>query len=268
MTALRRLRVEAGFLLALWKANLLSAMEYRASFLTQVFGMLLNNAAFLAFWALFFQRFPEVNGWGMTDMLSLYGMTATGFGLGVIAFGNCLTLADIIAHNGLDPYLSLPRPVLLHVLASSSRISGWGDLLTGLICLLAGGSVDLGTALRYGLASLASMTVFVGFLVLVASLGFWLGSATALSGQAIHAILAFATYPLSVFDGWSKLLLYTVIPAAFVGAVPAEVVRGVEGGSLGLLLLAAASTAGLAAGAFHLGLRRYESGGMATGLGG
>jgi ABC-type uncharacterized transport system permease subunit len=34
------------FLLAVWKANLLSAMEYRVSFLSQMFGMMLNNGIY------------------------------------------------------------------------------------------------------------------------------------------------------------------------------------------------------------------------------
>ena len=36
---------ELRFLLAVWKANLISAMEFRASFISQTVGMLLNDAA-------------------------------------------------------------------------------------------------------------------------------------------------------------------------------------------------------------------------------
>jgi ABC-type uncharacterized transport system permease subunit len=43
-------RRELSFLLALWKANLIAAMEYRAAFLTQVVGMILNDG--------FYQRAP------------------------------------------------------------------------------------------------------------------------------------------------------------------------------------------------------------------
>ena len=48
------------FLGALWKANLLAAMEYRGAFLSQVLGMALNNAIYFTFWVLFFDRFPAV----------------------------------------------------------------------------------------------------------------------------------------------------------------------------------------------------------------
>ena len=127
------MRRELTFLVALWKANLLSAMEYRVAFLSQVAGMMLNNAIYFVFWLIFFDRFKEVQGWGLNNMLLLFGLVATGFGLAVYLFGNVLRLADVIAGGRLDYYLSLPRPVLLHVLASGSRPSGLGDVLYGLI---------------------------------------------------------------------------------------------------------------------------------------
>lgn len=267
---LRRARVELRFLAAMWRANLQSALEYRAAFVSQVLGMVLNNAAFLAFWVLFFDRFPSVGGWGLKDMLQLFGMTATGFGLGVVLFGNALSLADIIAANGLDAYLVLPRPVLLHVLAGRSRISGLGDIATGIACVAATGGAAAGGAamwVRFAVAAVLAMAVFVSFLVIVASLTFWLGGASALSAQAVHALLAFATYPLSIFDGLSKLMLLTVIPAAFIGAVPAAFVRDFAPGALAQLAAAALVGVVLAAVLFGRGVRRYESGGMAVAVG-
>lgn len=52
------------FLFAVWKANLQSAMEYRASFLSQMIGMMVNNAIYFLIWVIFFDRFKEVRGWG------------------------------------------------------------------------------------------------------------------------------------------------------------------------------------------------------------
>jgi ABC-type uncharacterized transport system permease subunit len=45
---------ELKFLLAVWKANLLSVMEYRVSFITQVFGMMLNDFMYFAIWIIFY----------------------------------------------------------------------------------------------------------------------------------------------------------------------------------------------------------------------
>src|SRR5579871_2290635 len=56
--ALCRLRLSLHFT----KTNLLAAMEYRVTFVLQVLGMFVNDAAFTVLWYIFFQSFPTVNG--------------------------------------------------------------------------------------------------------------------------------------------------------------------------------------------------------------
>jgi ABC-2 type transport system permease protein len=258
------MRTTLSFLLTLWKTNLLSAMEYRAAFLMQVFGMMLNNGIYFIFWIIFFDRFGQINGWGLLDTFLLYGIVALAFGAGTYLFGNSLHLAGIIANGELDYYLSLPKPVLLHVLSSRSVASSAGDFLFGLlafgVAVIVSGDFDLWMAARYLLAALCATTVAISFLVLVQSLAFWTGSSSLLTSSAVNAIITFAIYPISLFEGSAKLILFTLIPAAFVGALPAEFVRSFSWGNLGLLLLGAGGFLALAVAVFHLGLRRYESG--------
>lgn len=252
-----------SFLLSLWKTNLLSAMEYRGAFLMQLFGMMLNNAIYFVFWIIFFDRFEEINGWGLGDMFLLYGIVALAFGAGTYLFGNALHLSGIIANGELDYYLALPKPVLLHVLASRSIASSAGDFVFGLLSFAVAAATDgfsLAMLARYLLAAVAATTVVVSFLVLVQSLAFWTGSASLLTSSAVNAIITFAIYPITLFDGTAKLLLFIVIPAAFVGALPAQFVRAFDWNSLGLLLLGATAFLGASLFAFYRGLRRYESG--------
>jgi ABC-2 type transport system permease protein len=251
---------EIRFLFALWKANLLSAMEYRVSFILQVLGMMLNNAAYFVFWYIFFERFESVRGWELTDMFVLFGIVAASVGLGMYLFGNVLFLADIIAEGRLDYYLSLPRPVLLHSLASRSISSGMGDFLYGLLSFAVAGQFSIDAVLRFVLGVVFGTIVFVAFLTLVQSLAFWLGSASMIAMQASNAMITFALYPLTLFDGTAKLILFTVLPAAFIGSVPAEFVRSFSWGQLGMMTAAAGGLLALALFVFHRGLRRYESG--------
>ncbi|HKF78550.1 MAG TPA: ABC-2 family transporter protein [Candidatus Dormibacteraeota bacterium] len=250
----------ARFLLAVWRANLLSAMEYRVSFLAQVAGMFLNDAALFGFWTIYFQRFHEVRGWRLADVLLLFGTVAAGFGCATYLFGNVLRLATVIAEGELDYYLSLPRPALLHALASRSVPSGLGDLLFGFATLAAVGAATPGEAARFALGAALGAAVFVGFLVVVGSLSFWIGDATLLSGAVTQGMIMFSTYPFAVFDGWTRLLLFSLLPAAFVGAVPASLVRSFTWQSLGELGLAAALSLAAGTALFQRGLARYQSG--------
>ncbi|HBX71183.1 MAG TPA: hypothetical protein DEH25_17860 [Chloroflexi bacterium] len=248
------------FLLAVWKANLQSAMEYRVSFLLQMGGMMLNNLMYFMIWVIFFDRFQDVRGWGVTDMYVTFGITASAFGLVSIFFGNAFSLGEIITRGRLDYYLSLPKPVLLHALASRSIASGMGDFLYGILSFAASGQMTIESSLRFALAVLLAATVFVAFIVLVQSLAFWIGTTSSLVGIAVNAMITFAIYPITLFDTTAKLILFTLVPAALMGALPASFTRGFTWEVLIQLLVGALVFLGLAISSFYMGLRRYESG--------
>jgi ABC-2 type transport system permease protein len=250
---------EIKFLFAVWQANLQSVMEYRISFITQVVGMLLNNFIYFAIWIIFFDRFKEVRGWGINDMYITFGVLASSFGVVALFFGNAFVLGDIINNGRLDYYLSLPRPVLLHAVSSRMISSGMGDLTYGLISYSLSGQFTWDGFIRFILATLLAATVFAAFLILVNSIAFWAGIVTSLSNLMLNAMITFGIYPITLFDNYAKLILFTIIPAALMGALPGEFVRAFTWQTLAQLLLGAMIFLGLAITVFRLGLKRYES---------
>lgn len=251
---------ELKFLLAVWKANLQSVMEYRVAFLLQVFGMMINNAIYFLIWVIYFDRFKEVRGWGINDMFITYGIIASGFGLVSLLFGNVFNLGEVIAKGRLDYYLSMPRPVLLHTVASRSIASGLGDFTYGFISYALSGQFTLNGLGRFLIGTLCAAAIFAAFMILVQSLAFWIGNSSYLSAMALNAIITFAIYPITLFDSMAKLILFTLIPAALMGALPAQFVRTFTWGTLTEIFLGSLVFLVLAGAVFHLGLRRYESG--------
>lgn len=251
---------ELKFLLAVWKANLQSVMEYRVSFLTQVIGMMLNNFIYFAIWMIFFDRFREVRGWGINEMYVTYGVIASSFGLVSLFFGNSFFLSEIINNGRLDYYLSLPRPVLLHAVSSRMISSGMGDFTYGFLSYALSGQFTWDGLLRFVLAILLAAAVFAAFLILVNSLAFWVGVVSSFSSLMVNAMITFGIYPITLFDNYAKLILFTLVPAALMGAVPAEFIAKFTWQTLAELLLGAVIFLGMAVAVFRLGLRRYESG--------
>ena len=251
---------ELKFLLAVWKANLQSVMEYRMAFILQVFGMMLNNGIYFLIWVIYFDRFKEVRGWGLNDMFVTYGIIASGFGLVAVLFGNVFSLGDVIARGRLDYYLSMPRPVLLHTVASRSIASGVGDFTYGFVSYALSGQYTWDGLGRFLVGTLCAAAIFASFMILVQSLAFWIGNTTYLSGLALNAMLTFAIYPITLFDNAAKLILFTLIPAALMGALPAEFVHAFTWGTLAEIFFGSLIFLGLAVASFRLGLKRYESG--------
>lgn len=75
-------------------------------------------------------------------------------------------------------------------------------------------------------------------------------------------MLHFATYPSAIFDGATRLLLFTLIPAGFVNSIPVRVVRDFDPLFFFGLLAAASFFVALAFAVFGAGLKRYESGNL------
>ena len=216
---------ELKFLFALWKADWQGAMEYRGAFITQVVMMMLNNAFYFVFWVIFFDRVGSLGGWGLGDMYVLFGVAASAFGLVSFLFGNAFNLSEVITRGRLDYYLSLPRPVLLHALASRSIPIGVGDFLYGILSFMVSGMFSLEGFARFLLGVVLAACVFAGFMIIVNSLAFWLGNSTGLSQLGTNAMVSFALYPVSLFENPTRLILFTLIPAALMGSVPAELVH-------------------------------------------
>jgi ABC-2 type transport system permease protein len=257
-----RFTTTVRFVLAYLRLNLSAAVEYRAAFLAQALGMMLNDLVFIIFWGMYFARFPNVGGWGARDIALLWAVAATSIGLSAALLGNCTRIATIVVQGQLDYYLGLPKDTLLHVLVSRSGLAGWGDVCFGLLAYAAFGRLDPPSIGLYAVLVVTSMLIFVAFGVLAGSLGFWIGNAEAAAFQAQQATINFSLYPGSVFQGWIRVLLFTLVPAGFISHVPVELLRSFEPLRMAAVLAFTVCSLLLALGVFRLGLRRYESGNL------
>src|SRR5215210_2725157 len=245
------------------KANFLIALEYRATFIGQIVGMVLNDVMWVTFWWIYFTRFQVLQGgWRMEDVLGLWAVTGVAVGLCVGFFGNALRLAEIISQGRLDYYLVLPKNVLLHVLVSRMDVTGWGDVLfgTGIFVLFL--QPTPGRILLFLVLALCGAVVFLAFNIIWQSLAFWLGNAQGLAFQLWGALITFSTYPPTLFRGLVKGVLFTALPAAFLAHVPVQLLRELDPTWLALELGFAAGLLGISIAMFYRGLHRYESGNL------
>jgi ABC-2 type transport system permease protein len=106
--------------------------------------------------------------------------------------------------------------------------------------------------------------VFVSFVVALGSLTLVLGGRGEQADLGFQALLILASYPLDVFGGVTKLVMFTVVPAAFITGVPVHLIDGFSWGTLVALIGAALGSAAIAWTSFRAGLRRYRSGSLWT----
>jgi ABC-2 type transport system permease protein len=252
--AFRLFRRQVGF-------NLSAGMEYRVSFLVQVVGMMINNSAFIVFWLILYGQIgATIKGYAFSDVMFLWALSASGFGLAAVFLGNAPSLSKTIYTGELDVYLLQPKPILPSFLSSRMGISGWGDLAYGVVLFACTQRIAPGSIALFLAFSLLMAAVLTALRVLYHSLTFFLGNAEDFAGTASEIVLSFMLYPGSIFEGPVNLLLHSLIPAALIAYIPAELFLRFDGGRMALLAGADILIVLAAWGLFTLGLRRYESG--------
>ena len=255
-----RPRAETAFLIALVKSQLAASFALRAAFWLSAAFMLLNNFLFFSTWWILMERFGHVRGWQLADVMCLFAVAASGFGLCVISCGGLPDLSRKVDDGELDAFLTQPKSVLLQALASRTQASGWGDLATGVALLVLSDAVSLSNLPWVVVAVLCSFVTFTACGVLMHSLAFWLGRTHALSRALWEFTLTFSLYPSALFGSGLKVVLFTLMPAGLVSYLPVELLRRPSLSALLACVLGTAAYASFALWIFSRGLRRYASG--------
>lgn len=252
------------FLSALLLTSLKVSVAHRGAFLMQAAFMALNNLLFLTTWWILFARFDDIGGYRLPDMLLLFGVSAGGFGLGVVLCGGVLELSRAINDGDLDALLAQPKSVLLRAIASRSVASGWGDVASGCLMIGLSGAPHWPWGL---LAVLLSALGFVATACVVNSGAFWFGRVDGLARSLLDLTITFSIYPPALFGTGIKLVLFTLLPAGIIAYLPVALVRAPGIATLATAAAAVVAYAAFAVWLFAAGLRRYESGSRFGALG-
>jgi len=242
-----------------WRNAWRQAWAHRVSSWAQVAMMFVNDTIWVLFWVLVFERVDSIRGWDVDDVVVLMAIITTSAGL-VIGFANNIRhISHLAATGGLDATLALPVSPLSFLLSSRIEAIAMGDVLFGVTLFASLGSPTPTRVAVFAFSVLCAVSIISGFLIVVGSLGFWT-SRTEAGDLGFQAIVLFSIYPVDIFGGVTKFLLYAVIPAGFITAIPARLVSEFDV-SAALAVFAVAVFAGTAGWAtFTLGLRRYTSG--------
>ena len=256
-----------SFTRALVTTNLKAALALRSAFVIQVVFMALNNVTFFVFWWALMHRVTTIRGWALGDIQMLFGLVAAAFGLTITLAGGVRHLGRFIEDGDLDALLTRPRSVLVHAIGMRAQPSGFGDLISGLLFIAWSGQISWRTAPVVAVVIVSSALIFVACGVVFFSLAFWLGRVDTVAMQLWELLITFSLYPEPLFGGVLRLVLFTVLPAGFVGYMPVRILQTPSLTSLAILVCVAIGYVCLAAWVFDRGLGRYASGSRFTTFG-
>lgn len=259
------LSTAAKYLSLTWemkKTTILSAMEFRTSFLTQVLGMVANDAAFTVLWVIFFQRFNTIRGWGFAETGLLIAVSTLSFGLTFTIAGGSFDLAKMIRQGELDHYMSLPKNVLWHLVVSRTRMDAIGDILYSVAIFFIATGGGLLQFLLFVLVTVLASCIMFSFVVITQSIAFYVSSFEEAAKDVFEGLLSLGFYPQNIYSGALKFTTIFIIPAFFTATVPIRLLQHFSWLYFGVMAGAAALALTLAVTFFNISLRRYESGNL------
>jgi len=250
------------YLIQCIKYNLLSAKEYKTSFVIQTIFMFINNGFFLLFWIILFNaNNNNLNGIQFTDILYLWSLPTIAYGISYFIFGGTDYISKNIISGQFDMYLLYPKHPLISIVTSRSDFSASGDLLYGLIIGLFATGFNMQSYLLLIIFSMFGSLFFVFSNIIVHMLSIWFGDVTDVATlYKDNLLINFSIYPEVIFNKFLKTVLYTVIPVAYIAYVPIKLIQYFTIQNLLLFLGMLIIYIVISVVIYNVGMKKYESG--------
>lgn len=246
-----------------FRLNLAAAMEYRASFVTQVFGMALSNSTFVFFWWIAFAQLGgRIAGYSFTDVMFIWAAASGAFGAMDILFANVSKVTQLIITGELDTFLLQPCNVLVNVLCARTSLVAYGDLAYGIVLMALTQGGDLAAWGWFAVAVVLGGLMMCAVRLCAHTLTFYMGDAGMIGSMVSEFLVNFSIYPETIYGPVMRAVMYTLIPAGFIVHVPLRLAREFNPWLALLLLAAGAAYIAFSVWFFGRGLRRYESGNL------
>ena len=203
------------------KLNLQKEAQYKTSFILQIVMMIANNAFFIIQWLIIFSITDDIGGYGLNEVLLIWGIAAGGFGVAHLFFEGVFNLSDQVYNGKLDVFLTQPKNVLINVACSKCTPSAIGDILYVFVVLIIIGAPWWWYFAAIPVIILGGL-IYASMVLCYQTLSFHIKKGDAIANMANFVMTGFNTYPPVIFNIITKVVLYTIVPAGFMVFVPVE----------------------------------------------
>lgn len=114
-----------------FKQYLKGLMEYRVDFIIGMVGFLFTQGTGLLFLYVIFQNIPNLDGFGIHEILLMYGLSLIPKGIDHLFFDNIWLLPRYVRQGGMDRYLLRPINALYVFLIERFQPDAFGEIILG-----------------------------------------------------------------------------------------------------------------------------------------
>ncbi len=219
----------AGFYRKMLRQRVAADASYRLSFFLRIFtGSVLILLDLAAIYGLF-TKTKTIGGWNRQQVLFVYALATAGFRLGDAFIGGCTErIAEHVRTGQFDRFLTRPiRPfvLLLGEEFAFRRVMQAVAVIGVLFAVVASGHFSWSPIqwLLFVGSFISATIISASLFIIVGSLSFWSPDTGEMGNSVTYGGNFAAQYPSHIYPSWIKRMLFTALPLAFVGYVPALV---------------------------------------------
>jgi ABC-2 type transport system permease protein len=203
-----------------------SQLAYPGSFALDATAQLIGQTIELMAILVLFTQVTSLGGFDRSEIVLMYGLASTAFGLAQLAVGQVEQLSEYIRTGEFDVMLLRPLDTLAQLLSADVELRRVGRVAVGLAVL--GWSLATlpiaWTPLRVAVvlvAPLAGAVILGAVWVASNCVSFWLVDGREVANSVTYGSDFATSYPITIYGPWLRRLMCFAVPGAFVAYFPA-----------------------------------------------
>lgn len=219
------LRTEFALYRRFVAARVRGQMQYRASFVMQLFSSFAGAVFELIALLIVFGRFTTLGGWTVGEVAFLYALSSISFGTQEMLTAGFDDFSVMILQGEFDRVLVRPVTPFTQVLAADFQLRRLGRVAQGVVALVIAlththVAWTVGKLLYFPVVIASGVMLFAGITVLGATLTFWTLQRTEVINVFTYGGTFMSSYPISIYPQWMRRAVTFLIPLAFVSYYP------------------------------------------------
>ena len=203
--------------LTIFTTSIKARMEYKVSFLFYIFSILAFYAGQFGLLFVLLNRFHEIKGWTIGEMIFLYSLHAFAFGFTNLIFQQLINFDKMIVDGEFDRVLVRPLSPLGQVIFSKFEISTVAHLIIGSTALYFGSRFTniewtFYKVLMFPVIIMGGVMIAGGIRLIVTSVAFWTLRNRSLVHTVIFSSKEFINYPVNIYNMGMQFFFDFYIP--------------------------------------------------------
>jgi ABC-2 type transport system permease protein len=206
-------------------------LAYPASFALDVVAQFIGQSIELIVILVVFTQVSSLGGFSAGEVVLIYGLSATAFGLADLSVGQVEELPAYIRTGEFDVMLLRPLGTLPQLLSADVALKRVGRVAAGLgVLVWSLITLDLdwtpARAVLAVIAPLAGAVILSAMWVAANAVSFWLVDGREVANSVTYGSNFSTSYPITIYGPWLRRIMCYAVPGAFVAYFPALALLG------------------------------------------